>query len=238
MWLKPECAWNCLWFPLKLKKKKKSPLGLQFSLEHDAKGNVFHLCKSGQLWPEDTCEGLEGHFDWRRGTWQLIITPLLHLHEPIVVLFMWNGRLAEMSCGNYKGRERAGGDASPSHLMGLKFPDARGSGAWWLVAQCAHVCIVAAPERNNTGTPRPAHGASEEYQRWPRSSCEAHKQSRPTPLLIKPDHNNEAPSLTSLRDNKQCFDMVLNIPFPPTHTHTHSVPYCVRPSRRHVMELC
>lgn len=69
-----------------------------------------------------------------------------------------------------------------------------------------------------------------------KSSCEAHKQSQPTPPLIKADHNIEAPQLTSLRHNKQCFDMVLNIPFPPTHTNTGL--YCVIPSRRHVMERC
>lgn len=32
--------------------------------------------------------------------------------------------------------------------------------------------------------------------------------------------------------------MVLNIPFPPTRTHTNTVLYCVRPSRRHVMKRC
>lgn len=45
---------------------------------------------------------------------------------------------------------------------------------------------------------------------------------------MKPDHNNEPLWLTSLRHNKQCFDMVLNIPFPPTHTHSnkHCTPLC------------
>lgn len=38
---------------------------------------------------------------------------------------------------------------------------------------------------------------------------------------MKPDHNNEPLWLTSLRHNKQCFDMVLNIPFPQTHTLTN-----------------
>lgn len=61
-----------------------------------------------------------------------------------------------------------------------------------------------------------------------KSSCEEHKHSGPTPPLMKPDHNNEPLWLTSLRHNKQRFDMVLNIPFHPTHTLTnkHCTPLC------------
>lgn len=59
-----------------------------------------------------------------------------------------------------------------------------------------------------------------------------------TPSQIKPDCNNETPQLTSLRHNKHCFDMVLNIPFPPARAHTNTAIYCVKPSRRHVTASC
>lgn len=100
----------------------------------------------------------------------------------------------------------------------------------------SHMCIAAASECNNTDTPYPKHTLLPRSINNGKSSCVAHKQSRSTPPLIKPDFNNEAPQLTSLRHNKQCFDMVLNIPFPPTHTNTAL--HCVRPSRHHVMERC
>lgn len=84
-------------------------------------------------------------------------------------------------------------------------------------------------------TPPPTHirsVSSSKKQLWGTQTVKS------TPSQIKPDCNNETPQLTSLRHNKHCFDMVLNIPFPQARAHTNTAIYCVKPSRRHVTASC
>lgn len=84
-------------------------------------------------------------------------------------------------------------------------------------------------------TPPPTHirsVSSSKKQLWGTQTVKS------TPSQIKPDCNNETPQLTSLRHNKHCFDMVLNIPFPQARAHTNTAIYCIKPSRRHVTASC
>lgn len=88
---------------------------------------------------------------------------------------------------------------------------------------------------NTKQTPPPTHirsVSSSKKQLWGTQTVKS------TPSQIKPDCNNETPQLTSLRHNKHCFDMVLNIPFPQARAHTNTAIYCVKPSRRHVTASC
>lgn len=59
-------------------------------------------------------------------------------------------------------------------------------------------------------------------------SCSSRGVHKATNVYTRPDHNNQVPQQTNLRHNKQCFDMVLNIPFPSTLAHKNTAVYCVR----------
>lgn len=122
-------------------------------------------------------------------------------------------------------REWAKGWHFLCHFMGFNAQTLEGAARdWW---QNLHTRILKQIRVQNADAPRPAefHPRATTVVK---SSSEEHKQSRPPPPLMKPDHDNEPLWLTSLRHNKQCFDMVLNIPFPPTHTLTnkHCTPLC------------
>ncbi len=116
--LKAYCPWNCLLFSQK-KKKKRNFLGLQFSLKHDAKRDIFHLCKSGHTVTWGYLRGFRGTL-WGEGDGRTHHPLTLTLYNPILFCLCIKCILLRCLMGATGGTGMSWRWRFLCHLMGLK----------------------------------------------------------------------------------------------------------------------